>query len=50
MVTLGATHERQWIVNNGLKQGERVIAEGLQKVRPGMEVEVTSAAADEPAS
>jgi membrane fusion protein (multidrug efflux system) len=49
-VTLGATHEQQWIVNEGLKQGERVIAEGLQKVRPGMEVKVTGAAADEPAS
>lgn len=50
MVKLEATHEQQWIVNEGLKQGERVIAEGLQKVRPGMEVKVTGAAADEPAS
>lgn len=28
----------QWIVSDGLKAGERVIAEGVQKVRPGMQV------------
>jgi len=27
-----------WIVEDGLKAGERVIAEGVQKVRPGMQV------------
>jgi membrane fusion protein (multidrug efflux system) len=50
MVTLGASHEQQWIVNEGLKQGERVIAEGVQKVRPGMDVKVTGGAAEKPAS
>jgi membrane fusion protein (multidrug efflux system) len=28
----------QWIVEEGLKRGERVIVEGVQKVRPGMQV------------
>lgn len=28
----------QWIVSDGLKSGERVIVEGVQKVRPGMQV------------
>jgi RND family efflux transporter MFP subunit len=28
----------QWIVDEGLKPGERVVAEGVQKVRPGMTV------------
>ena len=28
----------QWIVDEGLKPGERVVAEGVQKVRPGMSV------------
>jgi membrane fusion protein (multidrug efflux system) len=28
----------QWIVDQGLKPNERVVAEGVQKVRPGMEV------------
>jgi membrane fusion protein (multidrug efflux system) len=27
-----------WIIADGLKQGERVVAEGVQKVRPGMQV------------
>jgi membrane fusion protein (multidrug efflux system) len=35
-VTLGDTAGRQWIVRDGVKPGERVIVEGLQKVRPGM--------------
>jgi len=28
----------QWIIDEGLKPGERVVAEGVQKVRPGMAV------------
>jgi RND family efflux transporter MFP subunit len=28
----------EWIVDEGLKPGERVVAEGVQKVRPGMTV------------
>ena len=35
----------QWIVDSGLQAGERVIVEGMQKVRPGMTVKVASAAA-----
>jgi RND family efflux transporter MFP subunit len=27
-----------WIISDGLKRGERVVAEGVQKVRPGLEV------------
>ncbi|HYL73685.1 MAG TPA: efflux RND transporter periplasmic adaptor subunit [Bryobacteraceae bacterium] len=30
----------QWIIDEGLKPGERVVAEGVQKVRPGMQVNV----------
>jgi len=29
----------QWVVAEGLKPGERVVAEGIQKVRPGMQVQ-----------
>ena len=50
MVTTGASHEHQWIVEKGLKKGERVIAEGLQKVRPGMQVKVKDAEVHKPAS
>ncbi|MET4693390.1 efflux RND transporter periplasmic adaptor subunit [Endozoicomonas lisbonensis] len=28
-----------WVVNSGLKAGERIIVEGLQKVRPGVKVQ-----------
>jgi membrane fusion protein (multidrug efflux system) len=28
----------KWIVSSGLKAGERVIVDGLQKVQPGMTV------------
>jgi membrane fusion protein (multidrug efflux system) len=28
----------QWIIDEGLKPGEHVVAEGVQKVRPGMVV------------
>jgi membrane fusion protein (multidrug efflux system) len=27
-----------WIIADGLKPGERVVAEGVQKVRPGVQV------------
>ncbi len=37
--TLGDTVGRQWIVREGVKPGERVIVEGLQKVRTGMLVD-----------
>jgi membrane fusion protein (multidrug efflux system) len=37
-VDLGDTFGHDWIVRNGLKPGEQVVAEGLQKVRQGMQV------------
>src|SRR5499426_172917 len=37
-VTLREPYDQFYIVSNGLKPGERVIVEGLQKVRPGMQV------------
>jgi RND family efflux transporter MFP subunit len=37
-VKVGDRVGNQWIITDGLKQGERVIAEGVQKVRPGMQV------------
>jgi RND family efflux transporter MFP subunit len=38
-VTLGETFGHDWIVHDGVKPGERVVAEGVQKVRPGMLVD-----------
>ncbi|MFO1258467.1 MAG: efflux RND transporter periplasmic adaptor subunit [Gammaproteobacteria bacterium] len=38
VVKLGEQLGTEWIVLDGLKVGERVITQGLQKVRPGMRV------------
>jgi membrane fusion protein (multidrug efflux system) len=35
-VKVGDRVSNQWIIAEGLKQGDRVVAEGVQKVRPGM--------------
>jgi membrane fusion protein (multidrug efflux system) len=32
----------QWVIEEGLKPGERVVAEGVQKVVPGMVVNPTA--------
>ena len=41
-VVAGPRHGSQWVIEQGLKPGEHVIIEGLQKVRPGMKVEPTT--------
>ncbi|HSO20011.1 MAG TPA: efflux RND transporter periplasmic adaptor subunit [Desulfosarcina sp.] len=40
MLSLDRAIDDQWLVNDGLDAGDRVIVEGLQKVRPGMAVRV----------
>lgn len=37
-ITVGSTIGSNWLVLDGLKKGQRIIYEGLQKVRPGMNV------------
>ena len=37
-VTVGETVGPLWIINTGVKPGERVVAEGTQKVRQGLQV------------
>ena len=37
-VTPGERIGSMWIMTEGLKAGERVVAEGVQKVRPGIQV------------
>jgi membrane fusion protein (multidrug efflux system) len=51
-VTISSAKGNDWIVTSGLKAGDRVILEGLQKVQPGMVVKPmpfdgTNAAADD---
>jgi multidrug efflux pump subunit AcrA (membrane-fusion protein) len=38
LVKPGERLDNQWVIDEGLKPGERVIAEGTQKVRDGMHV------------
>jgi len=38
VLQLGAAIGNKWIITDGLKAGDRVIVEGLQKVQPGMVV------------
>lgn len=40
MLTLDRAIDNQWLVSSGLAAGDRVIVEGLQKVRPGAAVKV----------
>ncbi|CAI07211.1 Acriflavin resistance protein A [Aromatoleum aromaticum EbN1] len=40
----------KWVVTAGLADGDRVIVEGLQRVRPGAQVQVTEAGAAPPAA
>ena len=37
----------QWLVESGLAAGDRVVVEGLQKIQPGAEVEVTAEVAQQ---
>jgi RND family efflux transporter MFP subunit len=43
-VVAGSSYKQQRVVNEGLKLGESVIIEGVQKVRPGMTVKPEAAA------
>jgi membrane fusion protein (multidrug efflux system) len=49
-VTLGQTIRDQVVIENGLQGGETVIAEGLQRVRPGQEVNAAPVGAPPPGS
>ena len=42
-IMLGAAQGSNWIVNSGLKPGDRVIVEGLQNAKPGQIVKVAEA-------
>jgi membrane fusion protein, multidrug efflux system len=48
MVKTGARIGTLWIVDSGLKSGERVVVEGLQKVRTGMKVKPEMVKVEEP--
>ncbi|MCM2317387.1 MAG: HlyD family secretion protein, partial [Thermoanaerobaculia bacterium] len=41
VITVGRTMGDRWVVTDGLVPGERVIVEGLQRLRPGTSVRAT---------
>ena len=45
-VELGRRINAMWVVDSGLEEGEEVIVEGLQKVRPGVEVNAVNKVVD----
>src|ERR1700735_559870 len=45
-VKVGDRVGNRWVIAEGLKPGERVVAEGVQKVRPGMQVDPKPFASD----
>ena len=45
-VKVGEQTGPMWIIEQGVKPGERVVIEGVQKVRDGMPVKVTSTTAN----
>jgi membrane fusion protein (multidrug efflux system) len=47
-VKVSRTIGDQWLVEDGLKPGDRVIVEGLQKIQPGMAVQAAEAGAAAP--
>jgi membrane fusion protein (multidrug efflux system) len=46
MLSLDRAMGDQWLVSTGLTPGDRVIVEGMQRVRPGAAVQIASPAAD----
>ena len=50
MVKAGERVGNLWIIDSGVKPGEKVIVEGIQKVQPGMQVSVKLAKIEEGAS
>jgi len=49
-VTTAQSQGDKWVVTAGLKPGERIIVEGLQKAKPGAQVEAEEAGAAKPAA
>ncbi len=50
MVKAGARVGNFWVIESGLKPGEKVIVEGLQKIQPGVKVNAKTVKLEEEAS
>jgi membrane fusion protein (multidrug efflux system) len=47
MVKAGARIGTLWVIDSGLKAGEHIVVEGLQKVKAGTKVKVETVTIDE---
>ncbi|MDB5405904.1 MAG: hypothetical protein JWL84_816 [Rhodospirillales bacterium] len=47
-VTTGPTQDTDIVIQGGLKEGDQVIVEGVQKVRPGQVVQISGEAPEQP--
>ena len=47
---VGRTQGSNWVVLDGLKSGDKVIVEGLQKIRPGVTVRIAEPTSDQQAA
>ncbi len=47
MVTPAQRIGTLWVIDAGLKAGEKIVVEGLQKVRPGMKVKAETVTIEE---
>ena len=47
-ITVSRTYGNSWVIESGLKAGERVVVAGLQKVKAGAAVQPHEVSADEP--
>jgi len=47
MVTTARVIGNDWLIDTGLRAGERVVLDGLQKVRPGSEVKPVEVSAEQ---
>lgn len=45
-VTVGQAYGNNWLVTSGVSNGERVVTEGFQKIKPGTVVKATEAGSD----
>lgn len=42
--------DNQWMITDGLQEGDRIVVEGRQKVRPGAEVQIAETLASDPSA
>jgi len=50
MLTVDRAIEDKWLISSGLKPGDRIVVEGIQKARPGTTVRIAQSGSDSPSA